>query len=309
MTIPAPETGRAQDGPSESNSAASTPADWIDVTIPARDGYELAGHVMTGGNAAGPVVLLNSATAVPQQFYRNFAEHLVEAGASAAITYDYRGIGLSAPERLRGFPARMRDWALLDMAAAVDWVAAEFPGRRLVGTGHSFGGQGLGLIENANRFERFAAIAAMVGYFGYLNTPVSALLQMNLLGRPLSAVMGYMPGGLIGSGPPMPRHVYREWANWCLRRGYFFADPTLDAETKFRTYRNPLMSIRIADDVWGTERAVGALVGRFVNADVEHHVFGPGDSDGGGIGHMGFFSRRHRETLWPKVTNWLLSDA
>ncbi|MEL6548507.1 MAG: alpha/beta hydrolase, partial [Myxococcota bacterium] len=82
-----------------------------DLEVPARDGYPLSATWLTGGRR---VVVINSATAVPRRFYRHFAEHLRDAGYSV-LTYDYRGIGGSRPKTLRGFPARMRDWALQDM--------------------------------------------------------------------------------------------------------------------------------------------------------------------------------------------------
>ena len=44
----------------------------------------------------------------------------------------------------------MRDWAFLDMTGVVGWSQDQFPGRKLVGVGHSFGGQALGLIDPAD---------------------------------------------------------------------------------------------------------------------------------------------------------------
>jgi len=89
------------------------------VTIPARDGYSLAGRVF--GGDSDRVVVVNAATAVPQRFYRHFAGALAEAGLTA-ITYDYRGIELESPTELRRLEATARDWAFLPtrINAAVD---------------------------------------------------------------------------------------------------------------------------------------------------------------------------------------------
>ena len=130
------------------------------------------------------VVLINSATAVPRKIYRGFASYLAERGV-AAITYDYRGIGGSRPKTLKGFPARMRDWATLDVAAAVDIRARTWPNLPLLYVGHSFGGQALGLIPNNNEVTRAFFVSAQAGYWRQMPTPenVRVYLMMNVLGR------------------------------------------------------------------------------------------------------------------------------
>jgi predicted alpha/beta hydrolase len=55
------------------------------------------------------VVIMNSASDVPQGFYRQFATALAEAGYTV-ITYDYRGIAGSRPSSLHGFATRTSDW-------------------------------------------------------------------------------------------------------------------------------------------------------------------------------------------------------
>ncbi len=94
-----------------------------DTSIAARDGYALAATVFTPAAAPRRAVLINSATAVPRKIYRGFAAYLAEQGC-AVVTYDYRGIGGSRPASLRGFTVRMRDWAALDVAGAIDHMRA-----------------------------------------------------------------------------------------------------------------------------------------------------------------------------------------
>src|SRR5690606_32806448 len=109
------------------------------VTISARDGYLLAGNLFVPSNREpAVVVVVNSATAVPRKYYYGFARYLAGRGA-ATLTYDYRGIGGSAPPCLRGFKARMRDWAERDVAGAIDWAADRYPRARLAAIGHSVG--------------------------------------------------------------------------------------------------------------------------------------------------------------------------
>ena len=121
-----------------------------DTSIAARDGYQLAATVFTPTATPFRAVLINSATAVPRKIYRAFATYLAEQGCTV-LTYDYRGIGGSRPASLRGFRVRMRDWAALDVAGAVDHMRAVWPKLPLAVVGHSFGGQAVGLAPNNQR--------------------------------------------------------------------------------------------------------------------------------------------------------------
>ena len=58
---------------------------------------------------------------VAQHFYARFAEWLASRGYRA-VTFDYRGIGLSAPRSLRGFRIDLFDWAREDCAAVISFV-------------------------------------------------------------------------------------------------------------------------------------------------------------------------------------------
>ena len=141
-----------------------------DTTFAARDGYPLAATVFAPAGAPTRVVLINSATAVPRKIYRGFASYLASQGF-AALTYDYRGIGGSRPASLKGFEARMRDWAALDVAGAIDHVRGVWPAAPLCVVGHSFGGQTLGLVPNNTEVTRALFVAAQAGYWRLFHSP------------------------------------------------------------------------------------------------------------------------------------------
>ena len=111
-----------------------------EISVPATDGYPLSANLYTSSGEQRKVVVISSATAVPQNFYRHFASALARAGYST-VTYDYRGIGQSRPASLRGFTALMRDWALKDMAGILRWVRDDLEPDRTFMVGHSVGGQ------------------------------------------------------------------------------------------------------------------------------------------------------------------------
>ena len=96
----------------------------------ALDGYILSGRRYSGQVVCGRIVLAG-ATGVPQGFYRYFAEAAVSRGFEV-ITFDYRGIGESAPKSLRGFEMNYLDWAQLDLAGVLHDLGSD-KGIHLVG--------------------------------------------------------------------------------------------------------------------------------------------------------------------------------
>lgn len=277
-----------------------------DTTIAARDGFVLGATVFTPESAPRAVVLINSATAVPRRIYRGFAGYLAGRGY-AALTYDYRGTGDSRPDSLRRFEARMRDWAALDVAGAIDHVRRVWAALPLYVVGHSFGGQAVGLVPNNREIERALLIAAQSGYWRFYLTPFERArvwAMFRLVVPPVAQVMGYAPGWL-GTGEDLPRGVFLEWRDWCMKPGFFFDDPTLEATANFARYSGPLRAIGIDDDPWATRQAIDALVAHFASADVQRVQIEPRRLAAGPIGHFGFFRRERRDTLWRDAVDWL----
>ncbi|MCB1428436.1 MAG: alpha/beta hydrolase, partial [Nitratireductor sp.] len=139
-----------------------------EIEIQTEDGLTIEGTLfesVAGGHGTGPAILISSATAVPRKVYRRFAQYLADHGASAVLTYDYRGIGKPLPRSMNR-KVRMADWATMDMPAALKALKRHKPDSALAGLGHSFGGQALGLSGLAPRFLRYMTIAAGSGYLG-----------------------------------------------------------------------------------------------------------------------------------------------
>jgi predicted alpha/beta hydrolase len=276
-----------------------------DTTIAARDGYALAASVFVPDGRPGGAVLINSATAVPRKIYRGFAGYLARQGF-AVVSYDYRGTGGSRPASLRGFNVRMRDWAALDVSAAIDHMRMVWPKLPLCVVGHSFGGQALGLAPNNAEVSRAFFVAAQAGYWRLFHSPekyrVYAL--MRLIGSPLARMLGYMPGRL-GIGEDLPRDVFLEWTNWVMKPRYFFDDATLQALENFPNYRGALRAICLTDDPWATAPAVDLLCAGFTGTAAERVDVSPADVGAAKIGHFGFFRPEHRDTLWRDAAVWL----
>ena len=251
-------------------------------------------------------MVVNSATAVPRGYYARFARFLAGEGWSV-VTYDYRGIGGSRPARLRGFRARMRDWAQLDAAGVIDWVDGRSASRVAV-VGHSFGGQALGLLPQADRLAAALLVGAQSGYWrlwdGWRRLPVAALWHVLIPG--LSRACGFFPARLLGMGENSPAGVAREWAEWGRR------PRVRDRRRRRRPGRGLRAGALSAALVQLQRRHVRpAARGRgpagllLVRARGATRPDAAATSGSRAFGHWAFFRERFREPLWTEAAAWL----
>lgn len=264
-------------------------------------GYPLAASLY-GDPGSGTVAVISAATGVPQYFYKHLAAYLAGRGW-AALTYDYRGIGESAPDSLRGFDARMRDWALIDMNAAYRWVNETLRPQRLFAIGHSFGGQALGLLEQPETITAAVGVSAQSGYWGVQagNEKYRVRVGVTVFIPVLARLFGYLPWSWFASGEDLPKGVALEWARWCRDPDYLLGDDTLPL-ARYRNFVAPLLSYSIDDDDWGSPRAVDSMMRAYRNVTRAHIV--PGEHGIGKLGHSGFF-RKTSQPLWHDMAEWL----
>ncbi|MEE9313706.1 MAG: alpha/beta fold hydrolase [Rhizobiaceae bacterium] len=276
-----------------------------DVTIAAPKNWDLAATVFShpAPQQEAPVVMISAAAGVPRWYYANFARYLVEQGAAAVLTYDYRGMCDSSGERSRWKELRMFHWAQYDFPACTNWLLEEYPNNPLVGMGHSYGGQALGLSGASQFFERYATVATMSGYWRDLDTPYQVWFLTQVMGRIASRTLGYVPK-IISPGEPYPGKIMLDWADWIAQDDYWFSRKDVPGLENFEKVTLPYLSIRVTDDPWGNEKAIGEFMKHYTNADLRHALAVPGES--GKIGHLGFFSRRHKESHWDLAADFLL---
>ena len=277
-----------------------------ELVIPARDGYALAASLFEPQAPSGAVVLINSATATPRQFYRHFAAALARAGYTV-VTWDYRGIGGSAPDSLRGFEARMRDWVLLDMAGMIDWVADELNPQRLFLVGHSAGGQLAGLLDNSSHIHGMVTLSAQTGHWRYMGGGQKwvVLIHTHISLPALAHLLGYIPYRRLMGGTDLPRGVALEWSRWCRDRDYILGDSSLPLE-RYQGFRAPVLAYSIEDDNWGTARAVDAMMRAYPNLERRH--LEAGQYGLSSIGHFGWF-REGSDALWREAIAWFGQQA
>ena len=162
-------------------------------------------------------------------------------------------------------------------------------------------------------------VGAHTGY--WRDYAARARLRMYLLWHvlmpALTHVVGYFPGRTLHLLEDLPAGVALEWAN--RRRPEFWWNVTLPDGTPdfgrienamrcFQAIHAPTLSIRFSDDPFATEAATLRVLALYQNCPATQMVLGPSDAGGQKIGHFGFFRSRFRDTLWPRVLEWLRSE-
>jgi predicted alpha/beta hydrolase len=277
------------------------------VRVAAADGFELAATEFAPDGPPRGVVVVNAATAVRRRYYDRFALFLASHGL-AVVTYDYRGIGDSAPPSLRGFEATMQQWGELDQPAALAHAHALHPDVPLMVVGHSVGGQIFGLLREPPPVARVLMVAAQHNYWGLWRFQERYVLWAlwTLFMPAASRAFGYFPGSRVALGEDLPRGVALDWARWCRSPGALVQAVGGDAAERFTRYRGPLLALSFDDDTkFAPRRAVDALLGFYTNAQVEHRHLRAESLGLRHVGHFGFFRESARERGWRHALDWL----
>ncbi|CAB1216091.1 alpha/beta hydrolase family protein [Acinetobacter bouvetii] len=268
----------------------------------ATDGYPLAGTLYTPRHGFKANLVLSSATGVPQEFYRRFAEYMTQFGYQL-LTFDYRGVGQSAPKTLKGFKMSYLDWGTLDLAGAIDYLAQDqLP---LFMVGHSYGGQALGLVPNHAKVSAMYCFGTGAGWHGYMPLKEKIKVQViwNIIFPPMVAMKGYLPWSKLNMGADLPIDVYKQWRKWCKNPTYFFADP--DQQRLIGQYaqvKTPIYAVSALDDDWALPNSRHAFMQHYRQAPMQFINISAADYGLKQIGHMGYF-RKGSEKIWDDIRN------
>jgi len=276
------------------------------VVIECSDGVALHGHIWsaTSKRSNGNVVI-NPATGVAARYYHYYARFLAEHGFDV-LTYDYRGIGLSRPERLRDCGYRWRDWGERDFDAALGFMEAQRPGRELFVVGHSIGGFLPGLSAHGDRVTRMLAVGAQYGNWrDYAPDHRGRLfVKWHLLMPAVTLLAGYFPGRRLGWLEDLPKGVALDWA---FQRGWDNPRSAAkkDASKSFGNFHAPILGLTVTDDEIGTVQAIRRGLSHYRNARVEEVLLAPDDLGFPRIGHFDLFHARHVAGFWLDTLLWL----
>jgi len=304
--------------PAAAASAPAAPVAGGAIRFAAADGYPLGGFLWDAGSAEPerPVVVVTAATSVRCRYYARFAADLAENG-SDVVTYDYRGIGESRPERLAGFRADWPDWGLNDLEGALAFAGRRFPGRPLDVVAHSIGGLTIGLAPSNGRIRRIVTVGSQYAHWrDYAPERRTAMLLKWHVAMPaLAMAFGYLPAKRLGWMEDTPRGVALDWSlmgprfEESVRRrpaGRLAGRALADG---FGRVVAPILAIGIDDDPFGTPAALERLHRYFTASPRLHWRIAPDDVGAAEIGHFAFFHDRFRDSLWPIVRGWLADGA
>ncbi len=275
------------------------------IRVDADDGYPLAARLFPASGEPRAIVAVASAMGVPQRHYAPFAAHLASAGFTA-LTFDYRGVGGSAPPSLRGFEATLHDWGERDLEGVLAHLERRWPSLPRLLVAHSVGGQVAGLAPRAAALSGLLFVASSSGYWGHWRgRRQAAMLASWYLALPLATrLLGFAPMRRTLGGEDLPAGVAAEWGRWGRRPDYVLSYAKGRAGACYDRIRAPLRAYAFTDDGYAPEPGVRAMVAAYPAARAEVRVVSPSEA-GAPVGHFGFFRLRFRPTLWREAVEFL----
>lgn len=272
------------------------------LQVPARDGFDLSAFLFEPKDDIKAGIQFHTGIGVKKELYVPFCSYLAESGY-AVVVFDYRGIGGSRPVSLKGFQASISDWGLLDSTGVMDWLADRYPAHPRFIVAHSMGGQLIGLMDNNASADGIIVFSGTMG--NWRNYSGSYKLFAGLLWFfyfPLCIrLFGYVPMKKIRMGEDLPEGVAHEWYLWC--RGNEIHSTYLEKQGQAHHFRSvcvPIKAYYIEHDVLATSKSIPLFRKDYPNAEFNLEILNTREAGPAGIGHLGFFSRKHRDTLWGK---------
>lgn len=252
------------------------------------------------------VVICLPAMGVRASYYRSFAEHLQQQGLTA-ITADWRGQGTSSVR-----PSRKVDYGyetlVQDLHELIQAVRQEVPsGIPVVVAGHSLGGQIASLCAARYRHDLDGLIliaSCLVHYTGWDGWQAQRVRLAGHLFYPLSRIVGYFPGQVIGFGGKEARTVMYDWCYNLLYGSYRPAGSDFDYEAGLSRSPIPVLAFSFAEDNMAPERAVLNLCNKFSsNSRIIHQHLSL--EVAAGTKHSHFAWVKEPTPLSPIITGWL----
>ena len=271
-------------------------------TIRTKDGNNISARIYRPSEDVDKVIVIAASADVTQSFYKDFAAYLLE-NKMAVITFDFRGVGASAPKELKGFEATLENWAQQDLDAILRHTKNLFPKQELILIGHGVGGEIIGLAPASQFVSRIILVNCALSCTRLRHwTDRIGMTTMKKFMKLSSWAFGYFPGKNFGILNNLPKGVLSEWINWCDNPNGLFDDLP---DYNYRKFQVPLLALSFSDDWRSQEAGVKALLQHFVSASIQHRHINPQQAGFKSIGHSGFFRLNSKEKLWPLLLNWV----
>lgn len=300
----AEDQGHGEHGGSCAKSGGS------EVSIRCVDGTRLVGEVFDPVGDPTATAVIAPATGVRASYYRRYAGFLARRGMRA-VTFDYRGIGRSAPDHragLRRLRVRWHDWGVRDLDAVIRWAQERsgVPGR-LVIVGHSFGGVAALLAPRARQADRMLLVGAQHAHWrDYVRKErLRMVWRWHVVMPIVTAVVGYFPGRRLGWLEDLPRGVAFDWARGRARLSRTIGRGGAAVLADAARVDADILAVASTDDPFATEQATDRTLALVPRARTRRCRVDPVDHGLEHIGHAGLFHDRFCDTLWPRSAAWL----
>ena len=276
------------------------------IRIRTKDGRMISATHYLPETANGKNIIVAPAAQFTQRDYASFAVGFQQLGYHV-ITFDYRGIGDSAPKRLKGFNAHLQQWAVQDADAVIRYVRTGLPNQELVYIGHGIGGELIGLAQASQYINKLVLVSSSLSckrlwsWRGRMRISI-----MKMIGRVANRWFGYFPGAKLGLLRDLPKGVVHEWANWCDNpNGLFDVFP----ENNYRKLQVPLAAFSFSNDWLTPEKGVEGLLGYFSGACITWYHIDPHNQGLKKRKHYCFFATNFKTTLWATLQRWLQDES
>jgi len=281
------------------------------LSLTTQDGQLVGCQYFPANNPGTPplaTLVIASAIGVPQGFYRRYAQYMNQQGF-ACLTFDYRGTGDSTYQGNLNNIA-MTDWGTQDLncVLAKAQQLAEHNGANsdsIFLLGHSIGGQISGLAQNSKSLKAAMFVASSAPFWKRWNgrSKISMFITVYLLLPLFSMGRKVFPAKSVGlSSMNFPAVIAKTWAKWMKKKDYLFDKSLGYSLENYQQLNFPLLSLSFDDDTLAPEININWLMKFFPNCQVERRIIQA--KEHGALGHMGFFRKKHQDTLWQDSVQW-----
>lgn len=252
-------------------------------------------------------LLISSATAVHQRYYKNFAAYFAK-NKFAVYTFDYSGFGASgnSGDYLKSHKHGVKGWGATDQAAMVKLIQENHPNLKIVLVSHSIGGQIVGFNPLNTVFEKAVMAASQSGYWKIYSkwNQIRLWLFWYFFIPVFTPIFGYYPGKLIGIVDNLPKSMVLEWRRWGVKKEYFMHYYNAE-EYHFDKLKAQLRMYSFTNDSFASEKGVDWLAHQYKNAPIERIYFDK-SSNGKRPGHFGFFKKEFESEFWKPTLEWFI---
>jgi predicted alpha/beta hydrolase len=276
------------------------------IEITYRDKTTNSVSVFEADHPNNTICICLPAMGVRASYYKTFANELAIAG-NTVITSDWRGHGYSSQSASFKTDFGYEHY-VTDLDDIVHFCRQKFPNRKIILVGHSLGGQIQSLYisrfpQNCNQLVLIAANS--VYYKGWNKKTARKIKMAGMFFYPLSKVLGYFPGRVIGFGGREARTVMKDWTRNLKTGSYKLTASIFDYDSALKEANPNILCISFENDkLIAPKQAVINLLNKFSDTANKEHLHFTADQIG--IPNLNHFNWAKQPALIVSIINeWI----